>query len=412
MDNIDNPYTPNAGASPEALIGRDDQTAAFETLLKRLARGRSEQSMIVTGLRGVGKTVLLNRFVRIANEAGWEVVEFEASKHDDSHFRQTMFSQLKAALLRLSPRARWTDRGRRAASVLSAFAIAVDQQGTWSVSWDVPPAEGYADHGDLGMDLTDVLVAIGEAAQEDGRGLVILIDEVQFLAASQLEALIQSVHKTVQRNLPVTFVGAGLPQIAELAGDAKSYAERLFKFPKIDSLKGDDARIALIEPAASEGVQFEPEAVDLAIEVTRGYPYFIQELGYQVWTVASLHRITKDDVSVARDAYEAKLDSSFFRVRLDRATPLQTAYMRAMAELGPEPQKAADVARLLKRDSTQLGPTRAELIEMGLLYTPEHGYAAFTVPDFDKFMKRAVPVLDVPPVQQRRPRSKKTPSED
>jgi len=357
--------------------------------------------MIITGLRGVGKTVLLNRFVQIASAAGWEVVELEASKHDDSHFRQTMFSQLKAALLRLSPRARWTDRGKRAAEVLSAFALSVDQQGTWSVSWDVEPAEGYADHGDLGMDLTDVLVAIGEAAQESGKGLVVLIDEVQFLATSQLEALIQSIHKTVQRNLPVTFVGAGLPQIAELAGDAKSYAERLFKFPRIDSLEGAEARTALTEPARSEDTVFDEDAVDLAIEITRGYPYFIQELGYQVWTVAADNRITKDDVEIAREAYEAKLDSSFFRVRLDRATPLQTAYMRAMAELGPEPQKAADVARLIGRDSTQVGPTRAELIEMGLLYTPEHGYAAFTVPDFDKFMLRAVPTLEVPALQQR-----------
>jgi hypothetical protein len=254
------------------------------------------------------------------------------------------------------------------------------------------------------MDLTDVLVAIGEAAAEEGKGVVVLIDEVQFLAATQLEALIQAIHKTVQRTLPVTFVGAGLPQIAELAGDAKSYAERLFTFPKIDSLEGDDARKALTEPAASEGVMYEPDAIALAMEITRGYPYFIQELGYQVWTVAQSSPISRNDVALAKEAYEAKLDSSFFRVRLDRATPLQTAYMRAMAQLGPEPQKAADVARLLERDSTQLGPTRAELIEMGLLYTPEHGYAAFTVPDFDKFMMRAVPRLDVPPVQRRRAR--------
>lgn len=405
MDNIDNPYTPNAGASPEVLIGRDDQTESFTGLLQRLQRGRSEQSMIITGLRGVGKTVLLNRFEEIARAAGWEVVEFEASKHTDGRFRQMIFSQLKAALLRLSPRARWTERGRRAAEVLSSFALSVDQEGAWSVSWDVPPAEGLADHGDLSMDLTDVFVAVGEAAREEDKGLVILIDEVQFLTTSQLEALIQAIHKTVQRRLPVTFVGAGLPQIAELAGDAKSYAERLFKFPTIGSLQGSDARLALTEPASGENARYDEDAVDLAIEITRGYPYFIQELGYQVWTVAQDNRITREDVLLAREAYEAKLDSSFFRVRLDRATPLQTAYMRAMAQLGPEPQKAADVARLLDRDSTQLGPTRAELIEMGLLYTPEHGYAAFTVPDFDKFMMRAMPTLEVPPVQRRRRRS-------
>jgi len=405
MDSISNPYTPNAGAAPEIVVGRDDQIETFQVLLKRLERGRTEQSMIITGLRGVGKTVLLGRFGDLARQSRWEVVEIEASKHDDAHFRQTMFSQLRSALLRLSPRARWSERGRRAASVLSAFAVNVDSAGSFSVNWDVPPAEGYADHGDLGMDLTDVLVALGELAQEQERGVVILIDEVQFLRTSQLESLIQAIHKTVQRSLPVTFVGAGLPQIAELAGDAKSYAERLFKFPEIASLAGDDARAALREPAAVEGVTFEDDAIDLAVEMTKGYPYFIQELGSQVWPISSNDRITRQDVVDAREAYEAKLDGSFFRVRLDRATPLQTAYMRAMAELGPAAQKAADVARVMGRESTQVGPTRAELIDMGLLYTPEHGYAAFTVPDFDAFMLRAVPELLVPEVQKRRSRS-------
>jgi AAA ATPase domain len=405
MDSLLNPYTPNAGASPEIIVGREEQTLSFARLLGRLARGRTEQSMIITGLRGVGKTVLLNEFIDIARRERWEVIDFEASKHDDGQFRRTMFSQLRAALLRLSPRARWSERGRRAAEVLSAFVVTANQDG-FAVTWDVPPAEGLADHGDLGMDLTDVFVAIGEAAKEQGRGLALLIDEVQFLRASQLEALIQAVHKTVQRRLPLTFVGAGLPQIAELAGDAKSYAERLFTFPEIGSLSIEDARNALIEPAASEGASFDRDAVELAVEITHGYPYFIQELGYQVWEVAEGESITRADVEMAREAYEAKLDSSFFRVRLDRATPLQTAYMRAMAQLGSDPQKAADVARIMGRESTQLGPTRAELIDMGLLYTPEHGYAAFTVPDFDTFMMRAVPELVVPDVQRRRRRNR------
>ncbi len=402
MDAVSNPYTPNAGAAPEIVVGRDDQLEAFTVLLRRLERGRTEQSMIITGLRGVGKTVLLGQFGDIARRAGWEVVEIEASKHDDTRFRQAMFSQLKAVLLRLSPRARWTERARNAAEVLSAFAVSVDQKGTFSVSWDVPAAEGAADHGDLSMDLTDVFVALGEAAEEQQRGVALLIDEVQFLGRTQLEALIQAVHKTVQRRLPITFVGAGLPQIAELAGDAKSYAERLFTFPRVGSLEGDDARKALIEPALVEGVTFDDDAVDLAIRITQGYPYFIQELGYQVWGVASDDRVRRSDVATAREAYEAKLDSSFFRVRLDRTTPLQTAYLRAMAELGPQPQKASDVARVMGRESTQVGPTRAELIDMGLLYTPEHGYAAFTVPDFDAFMLRAVPELHLPEIQKRK----------
>lgn len=240
-------------------------------------------------------------------------------------------------------------------------------------------------------------------AKERTTGIVVLIDEVQFLTTTQLESLIQAVHKSVQKRLPITFVGAGLPQIAELAGDAKSYAERLFKFPRIDSLAPEDARRAIIEPAQAEGATFT-EAADLAVSITHGYPYFLQELGYQAWIIARDNLIDSDDVGAAREAYEAKLDSSFFRVRLDRATPLQTAYMRAMAELGSEPQKAADVAARMGRESSQVAPIRSQLIDMGLLYTPQHGYAAFTVPDFDTFMLRAVPELDVPEIHRRRRR--------
>lgn len=402
MDNINNPYTPNAGATPEALIGRDGQTQAFTVLLERLRRGRTEQSMIITGLRGVGKTVLLNRFSNLAEEAGWEVIDLEASKHDERAFRQAIFSKFRAALLHLSPRQRWTDRARHAASVLSSFALSIDQEGTLSVTWDVPPSGGYGDHGDLGLDLTDVFLSVGAVAKEKSTGIVLLVDEVQFLTTGQLESLIQAVHKSVQRSLPITFVGAGLPQIAELAGDAKSYAERLFKFPRIDSLGPEDARRALIEPARTEGVTFTEDAADLAVSITHGYPYFLQELGYQAWIIAEDARIDRDDVAAAREAYEAKLDSSFFKVRLDRATPLQIAYMRAMAELGSEPQKAADVAALMGRESPQVAPVRSQLIDMGLLYTPQHGYAAFTVPDFDAFMLRAVPELQVPEPRRRR----------
>lgn len=404
MDAVSNPYTPNAGAVPEIVVGRDDQLGAFGDLLLRLQRGRTEQSMIITGLRGVGKTVLLSEFAGIAGERGWEVVEIEASKYDEASFRIAIFTRLRAALLRLSPRARWSDRARHAAGVLRSFIISVDQAGTISASWGVDALEGEADHDDLRMDLTDVLVAIGELAREQAKGLVILIDEVQFLDKVQFESLIQAIHKTVQRKLPVTFVGAGLPQIAELAGDAKSYAERLFKFPRIGSLLDEDGRDAFAGPAAIEHVEYEPDALDLAVEITEGYPYFVQELGAQIWAVAEGSPITRRDVEDAREAYEAKLDGSFFRVRLDRATPLQTAYLRAMAQLGPEPQTAADVAALLGRDSTQLGPVRAELINMGLLYTPSYGSAAFTVPQFDRFMLRAVPDLIVPPVQRKRDR--------
>ena len=373
---MNNPYTPNAGATPEIVIGRDELLEDFSVLLRRLDRGRTNQSMIVTGLRGVGKTVLLGEFRQIAEEFKWKVLELEASKHNDSHFRQTVYSQLRTALFQISPKAKWGDKAKKAAQVLQSFSLSIDpESGAPTLSLDVSPAEGFADHGNLTLDMTDVLVAIGEAAKDHGTGLVMLFDEVQFLSQSQLEAVIQAIHKSVQRKLPVTFVGAGLPQIAELAGDAKSYAERLFKFPKISSLDKADAGKALAEPAHLEGVKFDEDALDRAFELTEGYPYFVQELGYQVWAVAEGNVITLADVEDAKDAYEAKLDSSFFRVRLDRATQLQIAYMRAMAQLGPESQKAADVAAVMGRESTQLALTRSELINMGLLYTPSHGYA-------------------------------------
>lgn len=408
MDPVNNPYTPNAGATPEIVIGRDEFLEDFRILLRRLDRGRTNQSMIVTGLRGVGKTVLLGEFRQIAEEFKWKVLEIEASKHDDTRFRQSVYSQLRTALFQISPKAKWGDKAKKAAQVLQSFSLSIDpSSGAPTLSLDVAPAEGFADHGDLSMDFTDVLVSIGEAAQDHSTGLVLLFDEVQFLSQAQLEAVIQAIHKSVQRKLPVTFVGAGLPQIAELAGDAKSYAERLFKFPQIGSLGFEDAKKALAEPALVEGVTFDDDALQRAFELTEGYPYFIQELGYQVWAVAEGDAITLEDVEDAKDAYEAKLDSSFFRVRLDRATQLQIAYMRAMAQLGPQSQKASDVAAVMGRESTQVAPTRSELISMGLLYTPSHGYAGFTVPHFDRFMLRAVPELDVPPIQKRRSKGKK-----
>lgn len=402
MDPRTNPYTPNAGAQPEIIVGRDDQLESFDVLLARLSRGRPEQSMIVTGLRGVGKTVLLGQFRRKAETAGWIPVEFEASKHDDSQFRQTIGSLLRSALYQLSPKTKWTDRMARAGTVLKAFTVSMDAMGNLQAGLDIGATEGLAHRGDLSQDLTDALVAIGEAAHEHrGSGIVLLIDEIQFLRPSQFEAIIQALHKCVQRNLPVTLVGAGLPHVAELAGDAKSYAERLFKFPRIGNLNEADSRRALADPAATEGVTFEEDALTRAVDITGGYPYFIQELGYAVWTIASDNRITEADIEAAAPIYEAKLDSSFFRVRLDRTTELQRAYLRAMAELGPEPQKASDVAAVLGRKSTELGPTRKELINMGLLYTPTHGYAAFTVPHFDKYLIRAIPQLDIPPHRRR-----------
>lgn len=405
VDPLLNPYTPNAGAQPPAILGRNDELQRFDLLLRRMKQGRTEQSMIITGLRGVGKTVLLGRFYKVALAQDWVVIDEEVSKHDDSDFRRNIAAWMRSALFTLSPKARWSDRLKRTAGVLKSFTVSVDADGSLTAGLGVEAQEGFADRGSLQPDLTDLFVAVGEAAQAEDRGLVLLLDEIQFLNKAQHEALISALHKTVQRALPITLVGAGLPQIAELAGDAKSYAERLFVFPSIGHLSDPDARKALAEPAEAEGANWADDALDIATTITDGYPYFLQELGYAAWNIARNSTITAADVDVALPQYQDKLDSSFFRVRLDRTTEMQRIYLRAMADLGPEPQKAADVATLMNRTSPQMAPTRAGLINMGLLYTPEHGYAAFTVPHFDQFIRRAMPTLEVPSVRRRNRRA-------
>lgn len=401
MDSLSNPYTPNAGAEPLAVVGRADELRSFEILLARLSKGRTEQSMIITGLRGVGKTVLLHQFREKAMAEDWVVAELEISKHDEETFRRILSTRLRTTLHELSPRVRWSDKFKHAAAVLKSFTLSVDPEGRVTAGVDVEAAEGYADHGDLTMDLTDLFVAVGEAAKDRDRGVVLLVDEVQFLSRQQLEALIAALHKTIQRKLPITMVGAGLPQIAELAGDAKSYAERLFKFPHIGNFESAEAQVAFQKPAQEEDAEYEASALKRAAEITSGYPYFIQELGYAVWELAEGPVITEKDVADAVPDYEAKLDGSFFRVRFDRATELQKAYLRAMAELGPEPQRASDVASMMGRSTTNVAPVRAQLIEMGLLYTPDHGYAAFTVPHFGEYLRREMPELVVPPLKRR-----------
>lgn len=401
MDPLENPYTPNAGAAPPVLLGRDDQLDSFDLLLARLERGRTQQSMIITGLRGVGKTVLLNKFREKAEGKGWAVVEIEVSKHTDNEFRRQLSHQMRQALLAISPKAKWGDRAKAAAGVLRSFSLTFDPSGSVTAGFDVEATEGRGDSGSLDLDLSDLITSVGEAAREHSTGVLLLLDEVQFLTKSQLESLIMALHRAVQRTLPITMVGAGLPQIAELTGEAKSYSERLFTFPMIDRLSDSDSAQALLAPAAEQGVEFDPDAVGVAYQITGGYPFFIQELGYAVWPLADDHRVTMKDIRDAERVFTAKLDSSFFRVRLDRTTELEQAYLRAMAQLGEAPQLAGNVAALLNRSSEQCGPARSTLIEKGLLYTPSHGYAAFTVPHFDRYMMRAVPELVVPALRSR-----------
>ncbi|GAA1731600.1 ATP-binding protein [Isoptericola hypogeus] len=395
MDRARNPYTPNAGAPPRYFAGRAAEVEDFRVLLKRLAAGYTEQSVVVTGLRGVGKTVLLGEYRRIAEEERWVAIDAEVSKGSD--FGPQMANLARRALLQVSPKVRWGDRARAAAAAIKSFSLTVQPDGSLTGGLDVEQAWGKADTGILNEDLADVFEAIGEAAKEKDSGVVFLFDEIQFLHKNALEALIGAVHRTVQRRLPVTFAGAGLPQLPGLAGEAKSYAERLFKFPLIGELPEPAAREALVLPARAEGVDYEVAAVDEILRYTEGYPYFLQEYGRAAWNVAEGSTITRADVAAAGDVVDAELDESFFRARVQRSSPEELRYMRAMAELGPDAQKAGDVASVLSKTSEQVAPIRARLVNKGLLYTPRHGYAKFTVPQFDRFMTRYMELDSVPP---------------
>lgn len=387
MDPRKNPYAPGAGTKPPALVGRDGQIESFDILIKRLENGYSEQSMIITGLRGVGKTVLLDVFRGIAERHSWATVEWEVEKN--SSFALKMASQVRRALLQIAPKARWDDRIRQAAAVLKSYTLTFNPDGAITAGLDVEALDGAGDSGDISEDLSDLFQAVGQAAKERGTGVIFLLDEIQYLETEHLEGIIMALHRCARRSLPITLVGAGLPQIPGLAGEAKSYSERLFRFPVIDRLdQSTHAREALVRPAHDLGVEIESAAVDYVVGYTQGYPYFIQEYGKLLWDEASFSPIKLVDAEQVLPLVESKLDESFFRVRADRTTDLELKYLYAMAELGPEPQRASDVAKKLGRTSKQVGPIRSRLIDKGLLFTPGYGYAAFTVPQFDRYMLR------------------------
>ena len=401
MDPRVNPYTPNAGAKPPVLVGREAELEAFDVLLGRLAAGHTEQSLVVVGLRGVGKTVLLGEFRQLALDQGWSVVELEVTKWDDNQFRAGLAREVRKVLYQLASRGRLTEMVKRAAEVLRSFSLSIDPEGRLTVGLEVDPAKGYGDSGDLDADLTDLLVSLGEAARNQDTGVVLLFDEIHYLDRLQMEALIGAIHRTVQRALPIAAAAAGLPQIHELVGNAKTYAERLFRFPEIGRLEKAAAERVLREPAVRLDVTFSDDALIHGLDFSEGYPYFLQEFGQAAWNLATGSEITGRDAKNARIVVEEKLDSGFFKVRLDRTTELQKAYLRAMAELGSEAQLARDVAELLDRSSTQCGPIRKQLIDKGLLYATDHGYAAFTVPKFDEYLRRAIPTLSPPPVRAK-----------
>jgi len=382
----ENPYRPGAGTRPPALIGRDALIDRFGVMVRRAVKGHPGKSLMPIGLRGVGKTVLLNRFTEIAQQEGLLTAFIEAPETGD--FRALLAIRLRKVILQLDQMGARA-KVLKALRVLKAFSIQLPD-GT-SIAIDVDAMVGEADSGLLSEDLTDLLLATGEAAAANGTGVLLAIDEVQYLGANELSALITAIHRSSQRDLPVVLVGAGLPQLPGLAGEAKSYAERLFDFPEVGSLDDDDAAAALRIPAQELGVKFNQDALDLIVQESRGYPYFLQEWGYHVWNHAPGSPITLADVRSIRPVVIDQLDKNFFLVRFDRLTPKEKKYLRAMAELGPGPHRSGDIAAYLGVRVESVAPRRSTLIGKGMIYSPAHGDTAFTVPLFDEYLIRAMP---------------------
>ena len=387
MDPIRNPYAPGAGTPPPELAGRDEVRENARIALERTKIGRPSQSLMMVGLRGVGKTVLLDQIRKDAESGRICALQIEAS--EDRSLPSILAPPLRLALLKLSNIEAAKLRVQRGLRGLKGFvgALKVKYQDI-EVGLDFDPEPGLADSGDLETDLQDLLQVVGEAAKAGGTCVALFVDEIQYVKEDQLAALIMALHRTSQRQLPVIMLGAGLPQVRGLMGRAKSYAERLFEFPEIGALSSDDARLAIAKPAIDEGIEIQSPALDAIISQTQCYPYFLQEWGKHSWDVAERSPITVSDVEVASDQAIAALDQSFFLVRFDRLTPTQKKYMRAMAELGPGPHRSGAIAHELGREVRSLGPIRNQLISKGTIWSPGHGDTAFTVPMFDKFMLR------------------------
>ena len=390
MDRVRNPFTPGAGTQPPELAGREELRETARVVVERVRLGLPTKSLLMVGLRGVGKTVLLDR-VRDETEAtGIQTVRIEAP--ENRSLPALLAPELRQALLRLSRNEQAKDLSQRALRGLAGFAKALKvKYHDIEVGFDFDPEPGLADNGDLEHDLQALLEAAGAAAQKAGTALVLFIDELQYVTEEELAALIVALHRTAQRRVPVVLIGAGLPQLRGQMGRAKSYAERLFDFPGIGPLLEPAARQAIEKPVVAQNVNVDEDALVQIVRDTRGYPYFLQEWGKHAWDAAEASPITRHDVDVASKAAIAALDDSFFRVRFDRLTPVEKKYLRAMADLGAGPHRSGDIALILKRKVTSLGPTRSQLIAKGMIWSPSHGDTAFTVPLFDEFMRRIMP---------------------
>ena len=390
MNPIDNPYAPGAGTPPPELAGRDELREIVRIALERVRAGRPTKSIMMVGLRGVGKTVLLDRLREDAESAGIQTLRVEAP--ENRSLPAILSPQIRQAMLRLSRNEQAKEFAQRALRGLAGFAKALKlKYQDIEVGIDFEPEPGLADNGDLEHDLQALLEVSGAAAKKAGTALALFVDELQYVAEDELAALITALHRTAQRSLPVVLVGAGLPQLPGKMGRAKSYAERLFDFPQIGPLSIEAARVAITKPATDQGVSIDEDALARIVQETRGYPYFLQEWGKHAWDAAGQSPITLRDVERATASAIAALDESFFRVRFDRLTPLEKRYLRAMAELGPGPHRSGDIAERLGREVTSLGPTRSQLIVKGMIWSPSHGDTAFTVPLFDEFMRRIIP---------------------
>lgn len=389
MDRIRNPFNPGAGNRPPLLVGRDSPLEAMTIAVRRLSIGRFERSVLLKGLRGVGKTVLLNEFGTIAANEHWAYAHLEAT--EDIKVAHAIANLSRRVLLELSLKERVKDRATRALGVLRSFIkIHVPgSTGTWTL--DFEPQPGPADSGELDGDLAGLFTEVGETAKAANTGVLFTIDEIQYLGKSELSALIVGLHRVSQLGLPLLVAGAGLPSLPGLAGEARSYAERLFSYVDIDSLNQEDARKALVQPVVDEGGHWTQDAVEQVIRDTQGYPYFLQEFGKQAWNIAEGSSITSADVSKANALALEDLDTGFFRARIDKTTDAERDYLTAMAAIGgPGPYKSGSVSRGMGKTTTQTGPVRDNLIKRGLCYAPRHGEIAFTVPMFDDFVRRTL----------------------
>ena len=387
MDPGRNPYSPGAGARPRALVGRDAELDQFEIAARRLGAGYSDRSLLVSGLRGVGKTVLLNEFCSIAQRHDWVYQQLEATR--DLDLPRIMEDRIRIALLQLSAGRRLADRVRRALGVLKSFKIRWNLPEGGEVEAGIQPTPGRADTGILQEDLADLFIEVGECARDRGAGVLITIDESQYLRPDQLRPLLMGLHKVSQRQIPFMVVSAGLPSLPALVGKARSYAERLFAFVNINSLQPREAATALTVPADEHNVTWDTDALDRMVEQTAGYPYFLQEFGKQAWNFATgPGRITLQDVQYSIPTAVQALDAGFFSVRFDRTTRTERNYLAAMASLGPGPHPTREIASRMGRTTPQVSTQRNSLIGKGLCYAPRRGFVAFTVPMFDQFVRR------------------------